>query len=127
MERLRELYDPDATATPPPGWPEPGPFAGRDAILREFDHIREAFGAADALAARSDFLAVNDRVVVRIAWVGAGQGPAMDMEFTVSGQCGESAYSVLSISGITKRPSKPPGCRSSRFGREAADCPKLLT
>jgi hypothetical protein len=29
------LMDPEITATAVPGWPEPGPFVGRDAVLAE--------------------------------------------------------------------------------------------
>jgi ketosteroid isomerase-like protein len=33
-EALRGLYDPDIIVRAPTGWPEPGPFVGRDAIVR---------------------------------------------------------------------------------------------
>lgn len=36
MGRLRELYDPDAVMRyAVSDWPEPGPFLGRDAIMRQ--------------------------------------------------------------------------------------------
>jgi len=82
MERLRELYDPDVIARAPPGWPEPGPFVGRDAIIQQFREVRDAFDN-DSLEFVSDFLAAGDRVLVRVAWKGAGHGPAMDMEWTI--------------------------------------------
>ena len=34
MEGVRELYDPDAVMEAAPDWPEPGPFVGRDAVMR---------------------------------------------------------------------------------------------
>jgi uncharacterized protein len=82
MERLRELYDPDAIARAPPGWPEPGPFVGRDAVIQQFRQVRDAFDN-DSLEFVSDFLDAGDRVLVRVAWKGAGHGPAMDMEWTI--------------------------------------------
>jgi ketosteroid isomerase-like protein len=32
MDALRELYDPDVIMRMPEGWPEPGPYVGREAI-----------------------------------------------------------------------------------------------
>ena len=45
MDALRELYDPDAILRTPEGWPEPGPFFGREAIMRQFEQIRETWDA----------------------------------------------------------------------------------
>ena len=33
------LWHPDGRATPTPGWPEPGPFVGRDAIVRQLERL----------------------------------------------------------------------------------------
>jgi ketosteroid isomerase-like protein len=83
MDALRELYDPDIIMRAPEGWPEPGPFVGRDAVIREFRQVREAWDA-DALEPISDLRAANDRVVVRMIWHGAGHGPESSMELTVA-------------------------------------------
>ena len=45
MDAVRELYHPDVIVRSPEGWPEPGPFVGRDAVLREFDHFRATLDA----------------------------------------------------------------------------------
>ena len=81
MGALRELYDPDATLTALEGWPESGPFVGREAIMREWAQMRETWDA-DALEPISDFIDAGDRVAVRYIWRGAGQGPEMNMELT---------------------------------------------
>jgi uncharacterized protein len=83
MDRLRALYDPDAIMRAPPGWPEPGPFVGRDAVMREFTHLREAFDE-DSLEFMSDFATSGDRVIVRAAWRMIGRGPEGNMETTVA-------------------------------------------
>ena len=80
MDAFREMYDPDAIMRPVEGWPEPGPFVGREAIMREWEHFREAWNA-DASEPIS-FIDAADRVVVRYIWRGAGQGPEVNMEFT---------------------------------------------
>jgi ketosteroid isomerase-like protein len=63
LDALRELYDPDVLMRTPEGWPEPGPFLGREATMRWFEQSREAFDA-DALEPISDFIDAADRVVV---------------------------------------------------------------
>ena len=43
MDALREIHDPDAVLRMPDGWPEPGPFVGREAIMRQFELLDIAF------------------------------------------------------------------------------------
>ena len=82
MDAVRELYDADAVVRPPEGWPEPGPFVGREVVMRQFQQMRETWDA-DAGEPLSDFIDAADRVVVRTAWRGAGRGPESTMEFTI--------------------------------------------
>jgi len=35
MDALRDLHDPDVVLRPPDGWPEAGPFIGREAAMRQ--------------------------------------------------------------------------------------------
>jgi ketosteroid isomerase-like protein len=81
MDAVREQYDPDVIAWAPEGWPEPGPFVGREAVMREWEQLRETWDA-DAFQLISDFLEVGDRVVVRFIWRGAGRGPEANVELT---------------------------------------------
>ena len=67
---------------PPERWPEPGPFVGRDAVVRQFSQQRETFDL-NAAQPISDFIEIADRVVVRLAWRGRGHGPDMKIEQTV--------------------------------------------
>ena len=41
MDTGRELFLPDAIMRLPDGWPEPGPFVGREAVFRQLDQMRE--------------------------------------------------------------------------------------
>ena len=77
---LRELCDPNIIWRPPEGWPEPGPFVGREAVMRWFDQLREAFDAY--VTELSDIIDAGDRVVVRQIWHGAGHGPEANVEAT---------------------------------------------
>ena len=81
LQALREFYDPDCIVKPPEGWPEPGPFVGREAVMRQWEQLRETFDA-DALELISDFIDAADRVAVRVNWRGAGRGPESNMEMT---------------------------------------------
>ena len=81
MDAVRELHDPDVIVRYPEGWPEPGPFVGREAVMRQWEQQRETWDA-DALELISDFIDAADRVAVRFIWHGAGHGPESNMEFT---------------------------------------------
>ncbi|MGZ5311229.1 MAG: nuclear transport factor 2 family protein [Solirubrobacterales bacterium] len=81
MEGVRELYDPDAVMRAMPDWPEPGPFIGREAVMRQLSQVRGAF-ESDSLELPSDPVAVGDRVIVRVGWHGVGRGPHSEMEWT---------------------------------------------
>jgi ketosteroid isomerase-like protein len=81
MDALRELYDPEAILRTPKDWPEPGPFVGREAVMREFEQWRETWDA-DSLESIS-IIDAGDRVVVRQRWRGVGHGPDLNMEVSV--------------------------------------------
>ncbi len=81
MESVRELHDPEAVMEVAPGWPEPGPFVGRDAVMQQFNQARAAFDS-DSLEFLSDPIAAGDRVVTRTGWHGLGRGPQSDMEWS---------------------------------------------
>ena len=81
MDAVRELYDPGIIVRPVEGWPEPGPYVGRDAVMRQLEQQRETWDA-DAFEPITDFIDAADRVVVRFTWRGVGHGPDLDMEIT---------------------------------------------
>ena len=83
MDGYAAFLDADVIVRAPANWPEPGPFVGRDAVMRQFHQLRDTYDR-DRSEPISDFLAVADRVVVRFAWrtVG-GHGPDASMEITV--------------------------------------------
>ena len=81
MDAIREQYDPDVIARPPEGVPEPGPYVGREAVIRFWEQQRETWDA-DALELIGDFIHAADRVAVRFIWHGAGHGPEWNMELT---------------------------------------------
>ena len=45
IEAVRETLDPDVViGRELEGWPETGPFVGRDAVMRQWERTREPFG-----------------------------------------------------------------------------------
>ena len=81
MDALRELHDPDVVMQPPEGWPEPGPEVGRDAVIRQYERVRDAWDN-DEVELISDFIDAGERVLVRLIWHTAGRGPGQHGEFT---------------------------------------------
>ncbi|MEK6325907.1 MAG: nuclear transport factor 2 family protein [Actinomycetota bacterium] len=82
MDAVRALYDPDVIVRPPPNWPEPGPWVGREAVMRQWEQQRETWDADDAKIIDHS-IDVGDRIAVRFVWRGEGHGPESVMEVTV--------------------------------------------
>jgi ketosteroid isomerase-like protein len=82
MDAFRELYDPDVILRTVEDWPEPGPYVGREAVMRFHEQLRETWDA-DALEPVSDFIDAADHVLVRYVWRGTGHGPEANMELTL--------------------------------------------
>jgi ketosteroid isomerase-like protein len=78
MEALAEQYHPHTVAWSPEGWPEPGPFCGRDAVMRQFEEFKATFDFEALEPTR--FRDAGDRVVVRWIWRGSGRGPELQQE-----------------------------------------------
>jgi ketosteroid isomerase-like protein len=81
MDALRELYDPGIIWRGPEGWPEPGPYAGREAVKAQVEQMRETWDT-DSFELISELIDVGDRVAVRFIWRGAGHGPEANIEAT---------------------------------------------
>jgi len=82
VDAMGERYDPNIIARPAEGWPEPGPFVGRDAVIRQWKRQREDF-QSEVLVPLSDFIEIADRVVVRFIWRGRTiHGPESKVELT---------------------------------------------
>src|SRR5437867_1559342 len=79
LDRLREGWHPEAIVRPAAGWPEPGPFVGREAVMRSFEQLRDAW-EADTLDVTGDIIDIADRVIVRLAWRAVGHGPDLEMQ-----------------------------------------------
>jgi ketosteroid isomerase-like protein len=82
MEGLRDLYDDEVVLQPQEGWPEPGPFVGRDAVFRQFERLRQ-----DWQGERLEVLerrAQGDFVVTRLSWQARGRRSGAATAMTIS-------------------------------------------
>src|SRR5664279_1332291 len=82
MDYIRHLYDPNIVMQTAPDWPEPGPYVGREAVIRFFIAARGALDS-DAIEPNTDFITVADHVLVRHTWHGQGHGPDMKLPMTL--------------------------------------------
>jgi ketosteroid isomerase-like protein len=78
MDAVRELYDPEVVMRAAEGWPEPGPFVGREAVVRQHEQQRAAFDS-DTLEP-IEFIDAGDRVIARLIWRATGRGPDLNIE-----------------------------------------------
>jgi ketosteroid isomerase-like protein len=81
MDGVRALYHQDAILRMPEGWPESGPYVGRETIMQAYADLRGTWDA-DALQPISDFIDASDRVVVTYFWRGTGHGPETRLKVT---------------------------------------------
>jgi len=79
MDALRELHDASVIMNAPSGWPEPGPELGRDAVMRQFQRLRDAWDA-DWAETIGDFVDAGVRALVRFIGHTAGPGTGAEMQ-----------------------------------------------
>jgi hypothetical protein len=123
MDAVRDLYDPDVIVRGLEGWPEPGPFVGREAVMRQWKLQRETWDA-DELELINHSVDVGDRIAVRFIWRGVATGPSRIWRCRPSTRCAMAGSSVRSTSGTTRRPSKPWDCQSRRSDAALLQCAK---
>jgi ketosteroid isomerase-like protein len=76
---FRTRWAEDAFVTAPEGWPEAGPFRGREAILRQFERLRSDW--AENRVTEIDVLAEEGEwVVIRARWQTRGAGSGIENE-----------------------------------------------
>jgi ketosteroid isomerase-like protein len=76
FQALTRLWHPDGRITGPEGWPEPGPFEGRDAVLGQFRRLASDMGEhrfrdVETVAQREDWVVLSFLWEVRGAESGA--------------------------------------------------------
>jgi ketosteroid isomerase-like protein len=81
-DAVREMLDPDIVLRVVKEWPEPGPFVGREAVMRFYTQLRDTWDD-DTVETIGEFTHGADRVVVRWTWHRSGRGPQTDMESTI--------------------------------------------
>jgi ketosteroid isomerase-like protein len=78
-DAVRAFHHPNVIARYGAAWPEPGPFVGRDAVVRQIEELRQTWDASRA-DTTTDFIDAGDRVIAEFVWRGTGRGPAFRLE-----------------------------------------------
>ncbi len=76
MGRFGEVMDPQVVTYAPEGWPEGGPFVGRDESLREFERLQEDW--TDHRIVMEEILDGGDWVVARFRWEVTGRASGVE-------------------------------------------------
>jgi ketosteroid isomerase-like protein len=84
-EVVREVFDPDviiprAVERAVEDWPEPAPFVGREAVMRQWQRSAEPWDAYKLEPI--SIIDAGDRVVARLIAHAIGRGPEVHAEFT---------------------------------------------
>jgi hypothetical protein len=108
-----DLWHEDGLLTAPDGWPEPGPFKGRAAIMRQFERLIADYSAVWT-SVRRVVVETEDWIVVEFRWHtrGASRGSRAHGIWRAPSGSRTGALSRCTTAGAEKLPSKPPGSRS---------------
>ena len=79
LDEWAELWHPDVRLTVPPGWPEPGPFIGLEAVRAQFERLLDSFPSfdiehAEVVGAGGAWVVVKFQIPVRGAASGLSSG-----------------------------------------------------
>src|SRR5262249_33088037 len=79
---IKALLHPDVVSTPVEGWPEPGPFIGRDELLAQFERLTAEVG--DHRISNVSIVADDqDWVVGEFRWEVRGLGSGIETHIDV--------------------------------------------
>jgi uncharacterized protein (TIGR02246 family) len=83
LDAFIDLYASDAVMTPPPGWVETGTLAGREAILRFFAGLKEAWEGEDT-AVLKELSKLDDVVLTRMEWHVRGRVSGIETHLAIT-------------------------------------------
>ena len=83
LSALAELQEADSVVYPPEGWPEPGPFVGKKAVMANWAQIQEDWSEQEMTV--KSVAAEGDVVVARMLWNVLGRRSRIRSRLDVSG------------------------------------------
>ncbi len=113
FDGVAQRWHPDSRITGPEGWPEPGPFEGRDAVIGQFRRLAADWGQnsvsdLEVVADREDWVVVTFRWEVRGERSGAASAASLAAAYRLSdGRISEAHFrwtrgEALEAAGITE-------------------------
>ena len=79
IQGFAAIIHPDGVMTPPEGWPEPGPFIGKEAITAQYEQIRSQF--EQQTTEIKNIESRGDWVILDYKWKVRGAGSGVEVEF----------------------------------------------
>jgi hypothetical protein len=79
-----DLWHEDGLLTAPDGWPEPGPFKGRAAIMRQFERLIADYSAVWT-SVRRVVVETEDWIVVEFRWHTRGASSGIESTWDMAG------------------------------------------
>jgi len=77
-----DLWHPDCRITAPEGWPEQGPFVGRDAVIAQFERLAADFGEQTLEIKTTS--ARDDWVVIEFEWTTRGSSSGAETQLQMA-------------------------------------------
>jgi len=78
VSALPDFWAEDAEVWPAPGFPEGGPFRGREQIQRFFDGLLEGWQPDTTVVVPREFGEAGDKVLVSYEWRGTGEASGLE-------------------------------------------------
>ena len=83
LDGLAATFTPDAVLWSPEGWPESGPFEGRDAVVRQFGRVTEDWESYDMETGRE--ASFGEWGVLELIWRARGRASGAELEMRLCG------------------------------------------
>jgi ketosteroid isomerase-like protein len=82
LEAMAEQFTDDAVVRAPEGWPESGPYVGKEAVMRNFALLQEDWAEHDMTV--TSVLERDGQFVARMIWDVLGRGSGLRSRLEVS-------------------------------------------
>ncbi len=83
LDGAAELWAPEAIMIAPEGWPEGGPFVGREVVMRQFARVSEDWESNDIETGRE--AGGGEWVAMEFVWRARGRASGAEVEMRLSG------------------------------------------
>jgi len=131
-DSLLDTFSPDVEVWPAPGFPEGGPFRGREEVRRFYEGLGEGWKPG-AMVVPQELLGVGDKVLVAFEWRGVGELSGIEVTSAWSsvvtvrdGQIARADYfadrdAAITAAGLNKAAGREPGRGGPTYSSAGVD------